>query len=147
SRYAPGLFATALLAELGADVVTIEPPRATEAGPEAGDAPSFPRYGMPAARAAGTHPLWRGRSIVALDLKSADGRSAAVELVRGADVVVEGFRPGVAERLGLGFDDLVEVNERIVVCSLTGWGRDVPGAHRAGHDLNYLAETGVLAAG
>jgi len=81
----------------------------------------------------------------AFDLKDPDGRAAFLELVRTADVVVESFRPGVVDRLGIGFDALTAVNPRIILCSTTGYGQDGPRAAWAGHDLNYLAVGGYLA--
>ena len=82
---------------------------------------------------------------VAFDLKDPDGRSAFLDLVRGADVVVESFRPGVVDRLGIGFDALRAVNPRIILCSTTGFGQDGPRSAWAGHDINYLAVGGYLA--
>jgi len=87
----------------------------------------------------------RGLAHTAFDLKDPDGRSAFLALVRGADVVVESFRPGVMDRLGLGYDDLCTVNPRIILCSTTGFGQDGPRAAWAGHDINYLAVGGYLA--
>ena len=81
----------------------------------------------------------------AFDLKDADGRAAFLALVRGADVVVESFRPGVVDRLGVGFDVLQSVNPRVILCSTTGYGQDGPRAAWAGHDINYLAVGGYLA--
>ncbi|HEY4929475.1 MAG TPA: CaiB/BaiF CoA-transferase family protein [Acidimicrobiales bacterium] len=83
---------------------------------------------------------------VAFDLKDPDGRDAFLELVRCADVVVESFRPGVVDRLGVGFDALRAVNPRVILCSTTGYGQDGPKAAWAGHDINYLAVGGYLAA-
>ncbi len=87
----------------------------------------------------------RGLAHTAFDLKDPDGRSAFLALVRGADVVVESFRPGVMDRLGLGYGDLCAVNPRIILCSTTGFGQDGPRAAWAGHDINYLAVGGYLA--
>jgi len=83
---------------------------------------------------------------VAMDLKDPDGRAAFLELVRGADVVVESFRPGVVDRLGIGFEALVAVNPRVILCSTTGYGQDGPRSAWAGHDINYLAVGGYLGA-
>jgi alpha-methylacyl-CoA racemase len=83
---------------------------------------------------------------VAIDLKDPEGREAFLALVRTADVVVESFRPGVVDRLGIGFDDLVAVNPGIILCSTTGYGQDGPRSSWAGHDINYLATGGYLAA-
>jgi alpha-methylacyl-CoA racemase len=82
---------------------------------------------------------------VAVDLKDAEGRGAFLDLVRGADVVVESFRPGVVDRLGIGFADLCAVNPRVILCSTTGYGQDGPRSAWAGHDINYLAVGGYLA--
>ncbi len=83
---------------------------------------------------------------VAADLKDPDGRDAFLDLVRGADVVVESFRPGVVDRLGIGFTALTEVNPRVILCSTTGYGQDGPRSTWAGHDINYLAVGGYLGA-
>ena len=88
--------------------------------------------------------MLRGRTPIELDLKSEAGRAAALELVRDADVLLEGLRPGVMERLGLGPAEVAAVNPRIVYGRMTGWGQDGPLAARAGHDINYIAETGAL---
>ena len=82
---------------------------------------------------------------VAFNLKDADGKAAFLELARGADVVVESFRPGVVDRLGIGFEALQAVNPRVILCSTTGYGQDGPRAAWAGHDINYLAVGGYLA--
>ncbi|MFY1670939.1 CaiB/BaiF CoA transferase family protein [Plantactinospora sp. WMMB334] len=125
----PGPFAAMVLADLGADVVRID--RVPQVRPE--------RFGTP-------HPdlLGRGRRSLAVDLKSPAGRRLVLDLVRAADVLVEGFRPGVTERLGLGPDDCLAVNPRLVYGRMTGWGQHGPNAASAGHDIDYLALTGVL---
>ena len=84
-------------------------------------------------------PLARSRRSVALDLKQPDGVAALLRLVEGADALFEGFRPGVAERLGFGPETCLERNPRLVYGRMTGWGQDGPLAPRAGHDLNYIA--------
>jgi alpha-methylacyl-CoA racemase len=115
-----------ILADLGADVIRIERP---------GGQPLI----------GGPHDLLnRGRPSVALDLKSPDAVSTVLELVAGADVLVEGMRPGVAERLGLGPEDCHAVNERLVYGRMTGWGQTGPFAQVAGHDMNYIAVAGAL---
>ena len=88
--------------------------------------------------------MMRGRRSVTLDLKSKDGVAAALQLVEKADAIIEGFRPGVMERLGLGPDVLLARNPKLVYGRMTGWGQDGPLAARAGHDINYIALTGVL---
>jgi hypothetical protein len=125
----PGPFAAMMLADLGADVIRVD--RTTEVDPTA--------FGTP-------HPdlLNRGRRSLAVDLKSAGGREAVLALVRDADALVEGFRPGVTERLGLGPADCLAVNPRLVYGRMTGWGQTGPNAPYAGHDIDYLALTGAL---
>jgi alpha-methylacyl-CoA racemase len=125
----PGPFTAMLLADMGADVIRVDRPE--QVRPE--------RFGTP-------HPdvLNRGRRSIAVDLKHPAGREVVLDLVRHADALVEGFRPGVTERLGLGPDDCLAVNPRLVYGRMTGWGQDGPNAPYAGHDIDYLALTGVL---
>ncbi len=125
---APAPFACTLLSDLGADVLRITNPadRGLTAEPHPGD------------------PLDRGRSVTALDLKRPRDVETALGLAARADVLVEGFRPGVMERLGLGPDDCLKRNPRLIYARMTGWGQDGPLASRAGHDINYLAIAGAL---
>lgn len=118
----PGPFAAMLLADAGADVIRLDRP----VGPADGGA------------------LTRGRPWWGVDLKTTAGRSTALELVRRADVLIEGFRPGVMERLGLGPNESLAENPRLIYGRMTGWGQDGPRARDAGHDINYLALTGAL---
>jgi alpha-methylacyl-CoA racemase len=139
SRLLPGPFLTMVLADMGADVVKIEDPRM-------GDylrpmPPVHPKSGMSGRFLA----INRGKRSVALDLKVAAARDAFLKLVDKADVVVESFRPGVMDKLGLGYATLAARNPRIVVCSISGYGQTGPWVERAGHDLNYIATAGVLA--
>jgi crotonobetainyl-CoA:carnitine CoA-transferase CaiB-like acyl-CoA transferase len=136
TRLLPGPFATLVLADLGADVVKVE-------HPAGGDAL---RWLPPlAGRQSGAfHALNRNKRSLALDLKAEGGRDAFLRLARGADVVVESFRPGVLARLGLGWERLHAQNPRLVLCSITGWGQDGPAAGRAGHDLDYAAVAGLV---
>ncbi len=123
---APAPFACMILADMGADVLRVD--RATSHGgitPPAG-------------------PLDRGRRSIAVDLKSPEGVKLVHDLIANADVFVEGFRPGVAERLGLGPDTLLEINPKLVYGRMTGWGQEGPLAPRAGHDINYIAIAGAL---
>ena len=90
--------------------------------------------------------LRRGRETIALNLKSPDGVAVALDLISSADALIEGFRPGVMERLGLGPDVCLKLNARLVYGRMTGWGQSGPLAQAAGHDLNYIAITGALAA-
>lgn len=132
----PAPFCAMMLSDLGADVVRIDRPAAPGAGAPA------PASGL-AAMTEGI--LGRGRRSIALDLKKPDGIATALDLVAGADALVEGFRPGVMERLGLGPDVCLERNPRLVYGRLTGWGQTGPYAMTAGHDLNYIALAGALA--
>ena len=122
----PGPHACMILADLGADVIRVERP------------------GGQALAGGKTMLLTRGRPSVALDLKNAEARQVVLDLVADADVLVEGMRPGVTERLGLGPDDCHAVNPRLVYGRMTGWGQHGPLAQSAGHDMNYIAITGAL---
>jgi alpha-methylacyl-CoA racemase len=114
-----------LLSDLGADVIRVDRPG-------------------PAAAQPGKYALSRGRRSVIIDMKQPDGMSAFLALVEKADVLLEGFRPGVAERLGFGPDECLASNPRLVYARMTGWGQQGPMSQMAGHDLNYLALTGAL---
>ncbi len=139
TRLLPGPACTRMLADWGAAVTKIEPPEGDYAN----------RLGLPAdAPAAQISPLYslvnRGKSIERLDLKTDAGQARLLDLVFVSDVLVEGFRPGVMDRLRLGFDALSKHNPALVYCAITGYGSSSPWAHRAGHDINYLAMSGVL---
>jgi len=120
----PGPHVAMLLADLGAEVVRIDRPGAGVSNPV----------------------VERARHRLALDLKSDEGKAAVRAAARHADVLIEGFRPGVMERLGLGPEVLLADNPRLVYARMTGWGQDGPLAQAAGHDINYIAITGALAA-
>lgn len=138
SRLLPGPFATLVLADLGADVVRVEEP-------SGGDwLRSLPP--VRGVQSEAFHALNRNKRSIALDLSRPEGAAALRRLARRADAVVESFRPGVLDRLGAGFGALRAENPRIVLCSISGYGQDGPYAARAGHDLDYCAITGVLAA-
>lgn len=141
SALAPGPFATMLLGDLGADVITVEPPASKREGSGLGDLPSL---GGTQARELGINPLSRSRRSIVVDLKSEGGRDVVLELASQADVFLEGFRPGTCDRLGVGYHDIRSRNPAIVYCSLSGYGQSGELAQRAGHDLNYLAESGLL---
>ncbi|MFF0234585.1 CaiB/BaiF CoA transferase family protein [Micromonospora sp. NPDC005254] len=126
---APAPFGCMVLADLGADVVRV-------------DRPGGPGAGRLAAPTGG--PLQRGRRITALDLKSPAGVADLLRLIERADVLVEAYRPGVAERLGFGPDVCQARNPRLVYARMTGWGQDGPLAARAGHDIDYIAVAGAL---
>jgi alpha-methylacyl-CoA racemase len=125
----PGPFAAMMLSDMGADVLRLDRAGSVREpmGEPSGDI------------------LNRGRRSVGLDLKSADGIATALRLVEGADALVEGFRPGVMERLGLGPDVCLARNPSLVYGRMTGWGQEGPMAHAAGHDINYIALAGSLA--
>ncbi len=125
----PGPFCGMMLADMGADVLLV-------------DRPSDPGLGLERRRAFDV--MLRGRRSVTLDLKSRNGVAAVLLLAQKADALIEGFRPGVMERLGLGPDVVLAANQRLVYGRMTGWGQDGPLAPRAGHDINYIALSGVL---
>ncbi len=127
----PGPFAAMMLADMGAEVIRID--RAAPGG--GGTLDGAPHGDL----------LRRNRRSVAVDLKQADGVEVVLELVAAADALIEGFRPGVMERLGLGPDVCAARNPRLVFGRMTGWGQDGPYAHSAGHDINYIALAGALA--
>ncbi len=131
-------FACMVLSDLGAEVLRID--RADRVAPTMPDSDPLSRTGGRQA----TDPLARGRRSAAIDLKSAGGVDAVLRLVGRADVLIEGFRPGVTERLGLGPEACHARNPGLVYGRLTGWGQDGPMAQVAGHDLNYLAIGGAL---
>ncbi len=125
----PGPFCGMMLADMGADVVRVD--RAGSVGARDPGAPSL-------------DVLARGRRSVGIDLKQAEGVETVLRMVEQADVLIEGFRPGVMERLGLGPDVCLARNPRLVFGRMTGWGQEGPMAHAAGHDINYIALAGAL---
>jgi crotonobetainyl-CoA:carnitine CoA-transferase CaiB-like acyl-CoA transferase len=136
SRLLPGPFCSMLLADFGADVIKVEEPGMGDyiRGWQ-------PRIG----RNSGFHVvLNRNKRSLTLNLKSPEGKEIFRQLARTADVVLEGFRPGVMARLGLGYESLSALNPRLIYCALSGYGDHGPRAQRAGHDINYLALSGIL---
>lgn len=125
----PGPFCGMMLADHGAEVIRVDRPGGVQAG-SGGNA--------------ALDPLQRSRRSIALDLKDPEAVAALRAVVRTADGLIEGFRPGVMERLGLGPDVLLRDNPRLVYGRITGWGQDGPWAHKAGHDINYIALSGAL---
>jgi alpha-methylacyl-CoA racemase len=125
----PGPFCAMLLADMGADVIRVD-----RAGQVMGGDPESPPADV----------LNRGRRSIGVDLKSPEGVETVLALVEQADVIMEGFRPGVAERLGIGPEECRARNPRIVYGRMTGWGQDGPYAQAAGHDINYIALAGAL---
>ncbi len=136
STLLPGPLATLLLAEAGAEVIKIERPGRDDL-----------RQWQPQWNGESIQyvMLNRGKRIITLDLKDPSSRSTLEPLLRRADVLVEQFRPGVMARLGLDYEAVARINPRLVYCSITGYGQSGPKSGTAGHDLNYLAETGLLA--
>jgi alpha-methylacyl-CoA racemase len=126
----PGPFAAMLLADMGAEVIRVE-----RAAAARGPAPDQPHVDV----------TLRGRRNLAVDLKHPDGVALLLDLVERADALIEGFRPGVMERLGAGPDDCLTRNRRLVYGRMTGWGQDGPWANAAGHDINYISLAGALA--
>lgn len=153
TRLLPGGFCSQMLSDFGAEVIKVE-----DTGP--GD---YIRYAPPlhesdasqdenddtadegATRSGLYLSLNRGKRSIRLDLKSSEGQQAFHRLVPTADVVLEGFRPGVTERLGVDYETLRHINPGLVYCSITGYGQDGPARDRAGHDINYIGMTGLLA--
>ncbi|WP_173861574.1 CoA transferase, partial [Streptomyces aureus] len=123
----PGPFAAMLLADLGADVVRV-------------DRPGGPGLGIDPARDLTN----RNKRSAVVDLKAPDGPATVLDLVARADILIEGYRPGVAERLGVGPDACLARNPRLVYGRMTGWGQEGPLAATAGHDIGYIAITGAL---
>jgi alpha-methylacyl-CoA racemase len=126
----PGPFAAMLLADMGADVLRIDRAQSVR-----GPAPGTPAKDV----------SLRGRRSVALDLKHPDGAATLLDLVERADALIEGFRPGVMERLGVGPDECFARNPKLIFGRMTGWGQEGPYAQAAGHDINYISLAGALA--
>ncbi len=126
----PGPFAGMLLSDMGADIIRVD--RAAQVNPALFDKVNV-------------EPLYRGRRSIGVDLKNPEGRELVLKLVESADALFEGYRPGVTERLGLGPDDCLGRNPKLVYGRMTGWGQEGPMAQAAGHDINYIALAGALA--
>lgn len=142
-RNAPGMFATMILADLGADVLMVERPmdetRAAYERIVAGiENPEDER------RHASFNALQRNKRSIALNLKEPEALDIFYQLAADADVVVEGFRPGVVDRLGVGYEQVQEINPRVVYCSVSGYGQTGPYSQMAGHDINYISFAGAL---
>lgn len=146
SRMAPGPFCTMVLGDLGAEIIRVEEPgggrmaraRASDSNSESAEAAVRRRAAFSA--------LNRNKRSVALNLKNADAQAALRRLAEGADVFVEGFRPGVTLRLGCDYDTLSAINPRLVYCSISGYGQDGPYSNLVGHDINYISVGGALGA-
>lgn len=135
STLLPGPFATLLLADMGAEVLRVESP----------NRPDMVRLLPPSEdKVSAVHGyINRSKRSLALDLKTAEGREVVYRLVKDYDIVVEQFRPGVMDKLGVGYQTLKEINPGLIYCSITGYGQDGPYRDRAGHDLNYLSIAGI----
>ncbi len=138
TRLLPGAICTLLLVDMGAEVIKIE-------APNGGD---YARWMPPLIDGLGVffHTSNRGKQSIILNLKDEQGQAILHKLVEFADVLIEGFRPGVMQRLNCDYDTLTAINPKLVYCSLSGWGQDGPYADKSGHDMNYLAQMGILGA-
>ncbi len=137
SRLLPGAYASQMLADFGADVMKVEEPGTGDYGR------SMPPHG-PGGMSLSFLAINRNKRSTTLNLKSPQGREILLHMVALADVVLESFRPGVLERLGLGYEQLKEANPRIIYCAISGYGQEGPARLRAGHDLNYAGYSGLL---
>ncbi len=140
SRLAPGPYASMLLGDLGADVLMVEAPTGTVQG-SAGDPGSQEAQD----RRRAFNPLSRNKRSITVNLKSEEGQAIVHDLAKDADVFLEGFRPGVTDRLGVGYQTIAEINPRIVYASLSGYGQTGPYVDMVGHDINYISVGGALA--
>jgi crotonobetainyl-CoA:carnitine CoA-transferase CaiB-like acyl-CoA transferase len=131
----PGPLASLMLAEAGADVIKIE-------RPDGEDMRRFPP--IVKGESAPFALLNRGKTSLALDLKTETDRAKLIPLIKRADILIEQFRPGVMARLGLGYDDACALNPRLIYCSISGYGQSGPRVDEAGHDINYIGNTGLL---
>jgi crotonobetainyl-CoA:carnitine CoA-transferase CaiB-like acyl-CoA transferase len=141
TRLLPGGYCSLLLADFGADVIKVED---TGAGDYIRWGPPFVEGAEDSAKGSLFLALNRNKRSIRIDLKHERGPDVLLRLVKDADVLLEGFRPGVLERLGVGYDRLLEANPGLVICPITGYGQDGPYRDRSGHDMNYLGLIGVL---
>jgi crotonobetainyl-CoA:carnitine CoA-transferase CaiB-like acyl-CoA transferase len=132
TRYAPGPYCTMILADLGAEVIKVEE------GVMGQSVPEFPPPGSP------YDPLNRNKRSIVLNLKTEAGKEIFYRMAEKADVVVEGFRPGVVKRLGIDYEVLKKKNEGLIYCSISGYGQSGPYRDLPGHDINYIAQAGVI---
>src|SRR5579859_1528606 len=141
TRLLPGGFCSLLLADFGAEVVKVED---TGLGDYVRWSPPFYEGADDTAKGALFLALNRGKRSIRIDLKNDRGKEVLLRLARDADVLLESFRPGVLNRLGVGWERLQEVNPRLVYCAITGYGQNGPNRGRSGHDMNYLGLNGLL---
>ncbi|MBI4308079.1 MAG: CoA transferase [Chloroflexi bacterium] len=147
TRNGPGLYAAMILADMGADVVKVEEV-GEPTGRRAEQAKGVATLQVSAGRVPRDSPFYapnRNKRSICLNLKHDEARQAFYRLAEKSDVVLEGFRPGVTQRLGIGYDTLSKLNPRIIYCALTGYGQDGPYRDLVGHDINYIAVAGALA--
>src|SRR5215467_15339030 len=137
SRLLPGAYASQMLADFGAEVIKVEEPGTGDYGR------FMPPHG-PGGMGLVFSATNRNKRSITLNLKSTQGREVFLRMVRQADVLLESFRPGVLERLGLGYEQLKEISPGLVYCAISGYGQDGPYHLRAGHDLNYAGYAGLL---
>jgi len=133
NRGYPGSLAAMFLGDFGAEVIRVDPPSKTQ-----------PRAGLDPERVAAFMPTHRNKKSIIINLKSTKGNEVLRRLVKRADVLIEGFRPGVMAQLGAGYDDMKKINPGLVYCSLSGFGQDGPYTMRPGHDMNYISIAGAL---
>jgi crotonobetainyl-CoA:carnitine CoA-transferase CaiB-like acyl-CoA transferase len=141
TRLLPGGFCSLILADFGADVIKVED---TGMGDYVRWSPPYYEGADQTARSAKFLSLNRGKRSIRIDLKNERGKEVLLRLARDADVLLESFRPGVLDRLGVGYERLREQNPRLVYCAITGYGQDGPNRDRSGHDMNYLGLNGLL---
>ena len=140
ARVAPHFFATMMLADMGADVLKVETPPGKDSR---GDSEAV-QLGEWASRKEAYKGFNRNKRSIAIDLKAPKGKEVFYKLVAGADVVLDGFRPGVTKRLGVDYDTLSKLNPKIICCSVSGYGQDGPYKFLPGHDINYISIGGAL---
>ena len=135
----PSSFSSMFLGDMGADVIKIQPPRSVIPFPA-----ELADWGLDEEKWAAYNPIDRNKKSISLDLKKEEARVIVYKLVETTDVVIEGFRPGVTERLGVDYETLKKINPRLIYCSESGYGHSGPYTDQVGHDINYIATAGVL---
>jgi len=148
TRYAPGPYCTMILGDLGADIIKVEEVRPSDSGGSGqakapADIQQPPEFASPDSP---FNPMNRNKRSICLNLKSEKAQGIFYKLATEADVLIEGFRPGVTKRLGIDYPTLQEMNPRLIYCAVTGYGQDGPYRDLPGHDINYIASAGVVSA-
>lgn len=139
SNYVPGALCTMILADMGAEVIKVEP-----AQPFPYEGMGFSPKGEEKRRSAAFFTLNRNKKSIGINLRSKEGQEIFCKLARKADVIIDGYRPGVVKKLGVDYETIKKINPRIIYCSLSGYGQDGPYRLYSGHDINYIAQAGVL---